>query len=705
MVPLDPGRRQRVTLHGQQVEPAAGRARRRSGGRGSRSHESQGALWEQHGTPRPRPSSPCVSGHAVRGRTVHVAIGLALAVSWLGWRAFDVSVLKHERYLERGNRQQLRTFRQEASRGDILDRNYVSMAVNNQSFRVIMNPRVIRAHERTEEVFAHLLHIFPDLDPAYLRRELGRDKAYRMLKLRVAPEEARQLRALGLPGIGSISGERPPRLLGAHILGRVDGQGKGNLGVELSLDEDLRGRDATSPAFYAAHRGRGQQLLVEGHPDPALSRGDDVVLTIDTAIQDMAEREINTLVENWHPVGASVVVLDPESGAILALANRPTFDPNHKIGSASQTSNLAVQAAYEPGSTVKAITVAAALEQGVIRKDETFFCENGYWKYTPQHAIRDTKRSEYLTVTEILATSSNICTTKIYERLGKESLHRWVKSSTSARAPAYSCQATRGLLADWEKWSDIQAANISFGQGMSASPSRSPPPSPPSPTAASTSPPSSRRSSEPPERPPGDTPRRGAHRQREHGADHDGDAHRRGAHQKGTGKKASTATASPARPPARGHPAGGYFEHQYYASFVGALQPMIRGGRPRLRRNKRGHYGNQVAPTFQRLGASIMNASRWPGGGGRRVPDVNFGAAIGDSARLPDSTWNPRSPVSDRPRSPRVCQTSPASMVSPRGSRASPRGARGDRHGLQSARASPATSRGTVVHVHFEPSD
>ena len=133
-------------------------------------------LWERTRDAATAAFQPMrTSGHAVRGRTVHVAVGLALAVSWLGWRAFDVSVRKHERYLERGNRQQLRTFRQEASRGDILDRNYVSMAVNNQSFRVIMNPRVIRAHERTEEVFAHLLHIFPDLDPAYLRRELGRE--------------------------------------------------------------------------------------------------------------------------------------------------------------------------------------------------------------------------------------------------------------------------------------------------------------------------------------------------------------------------------------------------------------------------------------------------------------------------------------------------------------------------------------------------
>ena len=577
-------------------------------------------LWERTRDAASAALSPMeTSGRAVRKRTSQVSWFLGFAMLGLGWRAFDVSVLQHEQYAQQGNRQQIRTFRQKASRGDILDRNYVSLAVNNQSYRVILNPRVIRAQSRTDEVFAHLTNILPDLDPAYLRRELGKDKAYRMLKHRVAPESARAIRALNLPGIRlDQKPERvyPRGLLGAHMLGRVDNQGAGNLGVELAMNDALRGREATSPAFYAAHRGKGTQLLVEGHPDPALSRGHDVVLTIDTAIQDMAEAELNTLVRNWRPVGASVVVLEPESGAILALANRPTFDPNHKIGSASQTSNLAAQAAYEPGSTLKAITVAAALEQGVIRRDETFFCHNGYWKYTPQHAIRDTKRSEYLTVTEVLATSSNICTTKIYERLGKESLHRWVKKfHFGARPQVQLPGAARGLVADWEKWSDIQAANISFGQGMSASPLQ---------VAAAFA----------------TLANDGLYNEPTIVAEvidaagtpvwtHEPEQERIVSQstartmiemltavvhsKKGTGKNAriegyrvagKTSTAQKA------NPAGGYFENQYYASFVGALPAedpkvviLVSVDNP-----EGGHYGNQVAaPTFQRLGDAIMH--------------------------------------------------------------------------------------------------
>ncbi|MGB1698346.1 MAG: penicillin-binding protein [Nannocystaceae bacterium] len=578
------------------------------------------SLWEQTREAAKTALRPMqTSGHAVRRRTRVVAGVLCCAMLGLGWRAFDVSVLQHDQYLQRGNRQQLRTFRLPAGRGDILDRNYVSLAVNNQSFRVVLNPRVIRRQGRESEVLSHLTRIFPDLDPEYVSDELSRDKAYRMLRLKVAPEEARQLRDLKLPGIRLE--QKPERIyprghLAAHLLGRVDNRGAGNLGVELAADNSLKGRDTTSPAFYAAHRGRGKQLLVEGHPDPALSRGNDVVLTIDTAIQSMAEREINTLVAKWRPVGASIIVLEPATGEILALANRPTFDPNHKIGSVNQTRNLAVQSAYEPGSTLKAITVAAALEQGVIRKDETFFCHNGRWQYTPQHSIRDTKRSEYLTVTEVLATSSNICTTKIYERLGKEALYRWAKKFHFGRRPNVQLPgAAKGLLADWEKWSDIQAANISFGQGMSASPLQV--------AAAFATLANGGLYNEPTlitqitDATGGSVWTHTPERERivsESTARTTLEMLTAVVHsKKGTGKNAriegfrvagKTSTAQKA------NPLGGYFEDQYYASFVGALPAenpevviLVSVDNP-----EGGHYGNQVAaPAFRRLGTAIMN--------------------------------------------------------------------------------------------------
>lgn len=407
---------------------------------------------------------------AVRRRAAIVGSALALGVMGLVWRAYSIGVRNHEHYAELGNRQQLRTYKVEATRGDVVDRGYIALAVTDRMHKVVINPRLISAQGRVDDVVTALLGLFPDEDAEYLREEIGRDKAYRQLRMSLDDAQAERLRALELPGV-SLEPEPhrvyPRRSLAAHVVGRVGAQGKGNLGIEYGMEAMLRGRDAMSPAYFA----RGKKLLVEGFPDTDVSRGNTVVLTIDSAIQNMAEEALDDLVATWTPASASVVVLDPGSGEILAMASRPTFDPNRPVDTLAQTVNHAVQSDFEPGSTMKAITVAAALETGAIRKEESFFCEKGKWKYTEDHSISDTKSSEWLSVSEILAVSSNICTTKIYERLDKQRLYEWVQRfHFGERPPVELSGATAGVLAPWQKWSDIQGANVSFGQGMTASP-------------------------------------------------------------------------------------------------------------------------------------------------------------------------------------------------------------------------------------------
>jgi cell division protein FtsI (penicillin-binding protein 3) len=409
---------------------------------------------------------------AVHRRAALVGATIVLALVGVGARAKRIAVDEHEAYAEQGNRQQLRSYKLPATRGEIVDRDFMTLAINDRVHKVVLNPRFIRAQgdDVVNAVTTALGALMPAEDPEYIAAELGKDKAYRQLRGTLDDSAAEQLLKLGLPGVGlePASARVYPRgLLAAHVLGRLGGQGGGTAGVELGMDEALRGRDALSPAYWAA----GKKLLIDGVPDPGVARGDTVVLTIDSAIQAMVEDEINLLISHWNPVGASIIVLDPRSGEILALANRPTFDPNHPVETAAQTTNLAVQAAYEPGSTLKAITVAAALEMGVVRENETLYCEKGRWQYTPRNVIHDAHAAEWLDVGEILAASSNICTTKIADRLGKATLHKFVSKFHFGERPAVELPgATTGLLAPPEKWSDIQAANISFGQGMSASP-------------------------------------------------------------------------------------------------------------------------------------------------------------------------------------------------------------------------------------------
>ena len=559
---------------------------------------------------KPMASDP----RSVRRRTSLIGTVLLACAAGLAYRGYAVAIENHEHYAELGNRQQLRNFVLGASRGEIVDRGYVALAVNDRVFKVVLNPRLIQAQGSAEDVVRAILAIAPEADEKDIRAELAYDKAYRRLRFHLDDAQAKELESKQLAGIRLEPVPHrvyPRRVLASHVLGRVNAQGKGNLGIEYRLNDYLSGRETMSPAYVAGQR----KLLVDGYPDPGISSGHTVVLTVDSAIQAMAEDEINTLVKRWKPVGVSVLVLQPQTGEVLAIANRPTFDPNHPVAKMEQTVNLALQAAYEPGSTMKAITVAAALETGAIRQEQTFFCEGGRWQATSEYTIKDTKPAEWLSVTEVLALSSNICTAKIAQQLGSRALYDWVKKfHFGERPPIQLPGATTGLLAHHDKWSEIQAYNISFGQGMSASPLQVA-------SAFATlanqgvyNPPNIVRQvvaadgevvwqhAPAPERIVRPTTAQTVMSMLESVVHSD----------KGTGKNARidgyrvAGKTSTAQIAAR---QGGYDEQLHYASFVGAVPAR----EPRViilvsvDRPEGGQYGNEVAaPTFARLGTRIM---------------------------------------------------------------------------------------------------
>ena len=218
---------------------------------------------------------------AVRRRATLVATVLGFALLGLMYRAWTIAVRRHEHFAELGNRQQLRTYRVDASRGDVVDRDYIALALTDRVFKIVVNPRLVAAQGRTEDVVAKVRELFPDEDAAYLREELARDKAYRQLRMSLDDEQAAAIRAAELPGVSLEQVPHrvyPRRSLAAHVVGRVGAQGKGNLGIEYGMEAFLRGRDAMSQAYFA----RGKKLLVEGFPDPDVSRGHTVVLSIDS---------------------------------------------------------------------------------------------------------------------------------------------------------------------------------------------------------------------------------------------------------------------------------------------------------------------------------------------------------------------------------------------------------------------------------------
>jgi hypothetical protein len=253
------------------------------------------SILGKHVLPRPMASDL----RAVHRRASVVGLAIVAALAGIGFKAARVALDQHEAYAEQANRQQLRSYKLPASRGEVVDRDFMTLAINDRVHKVVLNPRFIRAQGRDEDVVAALLTLFPAEDPVYLRDELAKDKAYRQLRMTLSDAQADALAKQGLPGVSlEPASERvyPRGLLAAHVLGRISGQG-GTAGVELGMDEALRGRDALSPAYFAA----GKKLLVDGVPDPGVARGDTVMLTIDSAIQAMVEEEINTLVATGTP--------------------------------------------------------------------------------------------------------------------------------------------------------------------------------------------------------------------------------------------------------------------------------------------------------------------------------------------------------------------------------------------------------------------
>jgi cell division protein FtsI (penicillin-binding protein 3) len=354
-------------------------------------------------------------------------------------------------------------------RGTIRDRNGSELAVTVDVDSLYANPRKLRASGANVVLIAQQLAALLGVDAQKLAQRLSSDRYFVWLKRRITPKEGQAVAALRIHGVEVAKEPRrfyPGRELGAHVLGFANVDGKGIEGVELALDDRLRG--STRPVSAVRDR-RGRVVFSEQLLDDRAAQGDDVVLTIDRAIQRTAERELELAVRTFEARGGSVVVMDPTTGDVLAMANFPTFNPNDPA-SAGQSNhrNRAVTDRYEPGSTIKPFTVAGGLAAGTTYPGQRIACEDGLLQLGDDR-IRDTHKWLELTPAQILGYSSNIGTAKIGLAMGRERLYRTLRdfgfgASTEMGLPG----ETAGILRHYKKWYELDAATISFGQGMSA---------------------------------------------------------------------------------------------------------------------------------------------------------------------------------------------------------------------------------------------
>ncbi len=403
----------------------------------------------------------------MRLRTLSLAAVVLALFGVVLLRAAKVQLLDRSRLSRLQRDQTRRELEWAPRRGMIVDRRGEALAVTRDVDSVFADPSAFET-PRARAAAATRLAAALRIDRARVLEKLSQpDRRFVFIRRKIDEASARRVLALGLDGIELVKEPKrfyPQRELAGHVLGFV-GDESGQEGLERELDPWLRGKGMQVPATRDA---RGAMVLEHGAPDPADLTGATVTLTLDSAIQLAAERELAKAVSASHAAGGWAVVLDVGTGAVLALAGNPSFDANKPGRDPMIWRDRAVQDQLEPGSTIKSFVVARALDAGVLRPDELLFCEHGAWAHAGRR-IHDTHPVDWATPATILRESSNICAAKIGERLGREKLIEGLRAfgfgeKTGVGLPGEA----RGALGDPRRMPQIAVATTSFGQGMSA---------------------------------------------------------------------------------------------------------------------------------------------------------------------------------------------------------------------------------------------
>lgn len=402
----------------------------------------------------------------MKARLLVVLGVVALWVGGIAWRLCDLQIFHHEDYRRRAERQQQKVIELDAPRGTIYDRNGVELAVSVEVQSAFAVPREVADPAKTASAIARLL---PDVDGAKLLRQLRSDREFVWAARKLDPPQAKALKALDLPGLYFLPESKryyPLHELAAPVLGYMGTDGHGLAGLEAEFDKEIAGKSSRRRVLRDARQGT---VVRDDRSFADAEAGQDLRLTLDATLQYVAEREVGQALEQFHAKSASAVFLDPRSGAVLAMASLPSFDPNRFADTAAENRrNRTIQDAFEPGSTFKMVTVAAALEANLVDPSDVFDCQMGSITLA-NVTIHDHKAFGLLSVADILAKSSDIGAIKIGLAAGPERLYAKI------RAFGYGQQAgidlpgeSAGMLRAVERWSYITPAYVAFGQGLSA---------------------------------------------------------------------------------------------------------------------------------------------------------------------------------------------------------------------------------------------
>jgi cell division protein FtsI (penicillin-binding protein 3) len=404
------------------------------------------------------------SSPSARSRLLILAAFLSVWFLAICVRLVWLQVADYGDFTQRAARQQQRSVDVSSVRGNIYDRkgNELAMTVSVDSIFAV--PSEVPDVHSAALVLGRVLKA----DSTEIENRMHASHAFAWVARKVDGVAGSRIRSLNLKGIYFQKEAKrfyPKRDLAAQVLGYVGLDDEGLGGVEREFDAKLTGKPGKM--LITMDNKRRWLGRVEKNPDP----GENVVLTIDEKIQYIAERELEKAMQDTHAEGGTVIVEDPHTGEVLALASRPTFNPNafNKAGPLA-LKNRAVSDIYEPGSTFKIVTLAAALEEKITTPDEVVDCQMGSIVVNGLK-IHDHKAYGALTVTQVLENSSDVGAIKIALRLGEERFDRYIRlfgfgAQTKIELPG----ETRGLTKPVSRWSKVSIGAISMGQEIGVSP-------------------------------------------------------------------------------------------------------------------------------------------------------------------------------------------------------------------------------------------
>ncbi|MDF1555125.1 MAG: penicillin-binding protein [Deferrisomatales bacterium] len=380
-------------------------------------------------------------------------------------RAAQLQLVQDDELRAQGERQRRRQLELLPERGPILDRNGRELAAIVPGTSVFADPLELLADPDALVKVCRALGIDPGGTARRLRRGGGR---FAWLARGVTPDQERALLALEVEAVGIAREPHryyPKKSLAGQVLGFVGVDGGGLGGLEHRYDSLLKGAART---VWAERDARGRLMLSQA-PDRSAGQGRGLVLTLDEMVQHIAEEELAAAVRRSEARGGMVVVMEPASGEILALAQVPLFNPN-SLGDSRPDDRKVVAAVdvYEPGSTVKALFLGLLMDRGAATARELVFCENGEWRIHG-HTIHDHHPHGWLSVADVLKVSSNIGVSKLSDKISPQALYDGLRGFGLGEASAVELPGeSRGILPPVAEWSKMTPRTAVYGQGISA---------------------------------------------------------------------------------------------------------------------------------------------------------------------------------------------------------------------------------------------